>query len=109
MTSREPTRSRRQSFDDDLATEKVPDLFVDTRVEEIIEIGEEDVWASKLLNQGETLAAAGRLFEAIEMIGLVITLEPRNDVARARLHDLTARLVARSEARSVDDTVQLGF
>ncbi len=109
MASHDPTFAGRRFFDDEEPTQKIPDLFVDVDVDEFMEIAEEDIWATKLLNQGETLAAAGRLFEAIEMIGLVLTLEPRNDVARARLHDMTARLVARRQARRTDETVQLGY
>jgi len=66
----------------------------------------EDVWVSKLLNEAESKAAAGRMLEAVDLVELVLTMEPRNDMARARLHGLTAKLVQRPSRG--DDTVRLG-
>jgi hypothetical protein len=81
-------------FDDGLKTDRILDEFA------------EDVWTSKLLNEAESKAAAGRLLEAVDLVELVLTMEPTNDIARARLHGLTQRLVARP--RRGDETVRLG-
>jgi hypothetical protein len=69
---------------------------------------EDDVWVTKLLNQAEDMAVAGRLLEAVDLLELVITMEPKNDVARARLHALASRLVKNRPTRG-DETVRLGL
>ncbi len=81
-------------FDDGLTTDRILDDFA------------EDVWTTKLLNEAESKAKAGRLLEAVDLVELVLTMEPTNDIARARLHGLTTRLVSRP--RRGDETIRLG-
>ena len=91
--ARVPPEPNPRYFDDGASTNRILDDL------------DEDIWVPKLLNQAETKAANGRLLEAVDLIELVLTMEPRNDVARARLHALTARLVRRPHRG--DETVRV--
>ncbi|RLB45694.1 MAG: hypothetical protein DRJ42_29370 [Deltaproteobacteria bacterium] len=69
---------------------------------------EPDAWASRLLNRGETLAAAGRFTEAVDVVGLVLILDPHNEVARARHLHHRAGLISKNKKhkKRADDTVR---